>query len=954
MSHFPIFTDMNEKKVLVVGAGNIASRRVSVLKNFGASITVIAPDISDEIKKLAKSGKVSLIQANYEDIRKTLWLENSFFMVLTATGNPEIDMMAKADAVQGLALFNMASDKEQSDFYFPAIAQGGNLTAGLISDGMDPSLTHAAAKEVRRVLNESIEMGKKESKHETRLIRVGSRDSALAVIQSNLAISAMKKSCPNAVFELVTMKTLGDKILDRPLDLVGGRGLFVKELDQALYDGRCDLTVHSLKDMPLQAPKELPVMALLEREDCRDVLVLRKDLSKLPEKPVIGTSSRRRILQGQMLFPDAEFKGVRGNLNTRLKKLDSGEYDALILAAAGLIRLGLSERISRFFSTEEMIPAAGQGVLAIQGRRDNAFPFVKMVHSEKSAILTRAEQGFVLALGGGCSSPTAAFAKFEDDRLILRGLYYDEETKEVHTGLIEGKPESAEELGKKLAGQLSLKTNTKVYLVGSGPGDAGLLTLRGKEILEEADSVIYDALASDAILAWIPEHARKISVGKRSGQHSATQEEINKIILEEAKKGGTIVRLKGGDPFVFGRGGEEAKCLCDNNIPFEIVPGISSSLAVPTYFGIPVTHRGLSGSFHVITGHRMEGMPDLDYDSLSRLGGTLVFLMAVSNSYDICQGLLNAGMDPDTPAAFLTDGTLASQRIVMATLKTLPEERKLQNVKPPAIMVIGDVCSLSNSCSWQNRRILAGKRIVITRPKERSGGLVSCLRDAGAEVLEFPTIKIVPLWENVLHQVRNLQLYDWLVLTSPTGAEYFFEFMQIQKTDFRTLSRLRFAVIGDGTASICMKHGIYPDFIPDNFYASELGNGLTKIVKEGERVLILRARRGSHELTSSLESAGIIFDDVALYDTITPGETPLSNRIKKLLKDGVVDAVTFTSGSTVRGFMEIVNPDKKALSEFTAICIGEKTEKIAREMGMKTKICDSISEDGLLKKFFEI
>ena len=178
--------------------------------------------------------------------------------------------------------------------------------------------------------------------------------------------------------------------------------------------------------------------------------------------------------------------------------------------------------------------------------------------------------------------------------------------------------------------------------------------------------------------------------------------------------------------------------------------------------------------------------------------------------------------------------------------------------------------------------------------------------------------------------------------------------MQIQKTDFRTLSRLRFAVIGDGTASICMKHGIYPDFIPDNFYASELGNGLTKIVKEGERVLILRARRGSHELTSSLESAGIIFDDVALYDTITPGETPLSNRIKKLLKDGVVDAVTFTSGSTVRGFMEIVNPDKKALSEFTAICIGEKTEKIAREMGMKTKICDSISEDGLLKKFFEI
>ena len=396
-------------------------------------------------------------------------------------------------------------------------------------------------------------------------IRVGSRDSALAVVQSKMAIAAMQNVCPETGFELITMKTTGDKVLDRPLDAVGGRGLFVKELDQALYEGRCELTVHSLKDMPLCPLEELPVLALLEREDCRDVLVLREGLSELPAHPVIGTSSRRRVLQGQRLFPDAEFKGIRGNLNTRLRKLDSGEYDALILAAAGLIRLGFADRISRYFSVEEMIPSAGQGILAIQGRRDREIPFVKMVHSEESAVLTRAEQGFVATLGGGCSSPTAASAVLENGKIKLRGLYYKEETGEVRIGSIEGDAEKAAELGRKLAEQLSgkpaLSPLGKVYLIGSGPGDAGLFTLRGRELLEQADAVVYDALAGDAVLGWIPEHTRKIDVGKRSGRHSKKQEEILEILLEEAKKGGTIVRLKGGDPFVFGRGGEEAAHL---------------------------------------------------------------------------------------------------------------------------------------------------------------------------------------------------------------------------------------------------------------------------------------------------------------------------------------------------------------------------------------------------------
>ena len=802
-------------------------------------------------------------------------------------------------------------------------------------------------------------------------IRVGSRDSALAVVQSKMAIAAMQNVCPETRFELITMKTTGDKVLDRPLDAVGGRGLFVKELDQALYEGRCELTVHSLKDMPLCPPEELPVLALLEREDCRDVLVLREGLSELPAHPVIGTSSRRRVLQGQRLFPDAEFKGIRGNLNTRLRKLDSGEYDALILAAAGLIRLGFADRISRYFSVEEMIPSAGQGILAIQGRRDREIPFVKMVHSEESAVLTRAEQGFVATLGGGCSSPTAASAVLENGKIKLRGLYYKEETGEVRIGSIEGEAEKAAELGRKLAEQLSGKPARsplgKVYLIGSGPGDAGLFTLRGRELLEQADAVVYDALAGDAVLGWIPEHTRKIDVGKRSGRHSKKQEEILEILLEEAKKGGTIVRLKGGDPFVFGRGGEEAEFLKKHQIPFEVVPGISSSLAVPAYFGIPVTHRGLAGSFHVITGHRMEGMPALDFEALARVGGTLIFLMSVANAPRICEGLLNAGMKPETPAAFLMNGTLASQRMIRATLQTLPEEGVRQGVKAPAILVIGEVCALVDTCAWREEKPLAGKRIVITRPKERSQKLSEHLRDAGAEVLEFPTIELKPVWkksekadagtadkEKLYELVRNLESYHWLVLTSPAGAQYFFELLNQMQKDFRSLSHLRFAVIGEGTASVFREHGIYPDYIPERFYAADLGKGLAKQVKQNERVCILRARHGSPELTQAFEAAGISYMDVTLYDTITPEKSPLAERIRELLKEGAIDAVTFTSGSTVQGFLDILQPDKETLNGFTAVCIGEKTEKTASAAGMKAVLAESVSEEGIEQALYHM
>lgn len=285
-------------------------------------------------------------------------------------------------------------------------------------------------------------------------VKVGSRESLLAVRQTELVLAEMRKADPKIETRLITMKTTGDRILNQALDKIGGKGLFVKELDKALMEGTIDLSVHSLKDMPMELPEELPILACPPAEDRRDVLILRAGLTALPDNPVIGTGSRRRQLQAALLYPEAEFRGVRGNIHTRLKKLDDGEYDALILAAAGILRMGLGERISRFFSVEEMIPAAGQGILAVQGRREDCWPFLESVHSRETYLTALAERSFVRTLNGGCSSPVAACADIKNGRLLLRGLYFDEETGRMEAKTAEGEPEQAEEIGRRLAVRL--------------------------------------------------------------------------------------------------------------------------------------------------------------------------------------------------------------------------------------------------------------------------------------------------------------------------------------------------------------------------------------------------------------------------------------------------------------------------------------------------------------------
>lgn len=499
----------------------------------------------------------------------------------------------------------------------------------------------------------------------------------------------------------------------------------------------------------------------------------------------------------------------------------------------------------------------------------------------------------------------------------------------------------------------------KVWLVGAGPGDAGLLTIRGREVLEQAQSVVYDALVGDGILGWIPEGARQIYVGKRGGSHTKSQEEINQILVEEASQGRRVVRLKGGDPFVFGRGSEEAQILRSRRIPFEVVPGVTSAVAVPAYCGIPVTHRGVAPSFHVITGHRKNGEPaEMDYAAIVKEGGTLIFLMGVTSAEHICQELIRGGMAGNTPAALLERGTTAGQRKVISTVERLWEDGKRAGIKPPAIIVVGEVCSLSDTCGWLEEKPLFGQKVLVTRPRRRSSGMARRLREASAEVVELPSAepKLVQD-EKELQALREAVLqigrFQWAVFTSPSGVELFFEFMKREKLDFRRLMGLRFGVIGEGTRRALQSYGFFADYMPERYYARDLGKGLAeKLLKDAQggkpgAVLLLRARKASEALTEELVKAGIEIEEKALYDTAVPDCSPQAERIKELLKKQDFSFVTFTSASTVEGFLKLLNPSEEELSGFTAVCIGEETEKAARAAGMTAIVSEIPSMDSM-------
>ena len=487
----------------------------------------------------------------------------------------------------------------------------------------------------------------------------------------------------------------------------------------------------------------------------------------------------------------------------------------------------------------------------------------------------------------------------------------------------------------------------KVWLVGAGPGDIGLFTLKGMEVLRQADVVVYDSLVGQGVLAKVPDTARLINVGKRADRHTMPQEQINQVLLKEAQEGHRVVRLKGGDPFLFGRGGEELELLTQNGIPYEVVPGVTSPIAVPAYNGIPVTHRDFCSSLHIITGHRRAGQEyDIDFNALVRTKGTLVFLMGIAALPDLMKGLLKGGMDPDMPAAVLQQGTTAGQKRVVATLGTLEDEVKRQGIETPAIIVVGKVCTLADEFAWYERFPLAGWKVLVTRPKERSSRTADILRRKGAEVLELPSIKTVPLEnENPLHSAMDrIGEYQWLVFTSPTGVEVFFRELHLQHKDIRSLGSIKIASIGQGTAKALEEKGLLTDLIPEVYDGDSLGEALAAELKGGEKILIPRAEKGNKNLTAILREAGASVDDVATYETVYQKSELI--HVGDEIRKGSINCVVFTSASTVKGFVNSTGLED--YSGVTAACIGKQTKAAADSYGMKTYMAEKATIEALV------
>ena len=491
-------------------------------------------------------------------------------------------------------------------------------------------------------------------------------------------------------------------------------------------------------------------------------------------------------------------------------------------------------------------------------------------------------------------------------------------------------------------------TTGKVWLVGAGPGDIGLFTKKGMEVLQNAEIVVYDSLVGQGVLSMIPKDAITINVGKRAGNHTLPQEGINQVLLEQAQKGYRVVRLKGGDPFLFGRGGEELVLLKEHQIPYEIVPGVTSPLAVPAYNGIPVTHRDFCSSLHIITGHKKAGMAyDIDFEALVRTKGTLVFLMGVTALEDICNCLMKAGMDADMPAAILQQGTTAGQKRIVATVGTLKAEVDRQGIETPAIIVVGKVCSLAKEFAWYEELPLAGYKVLLTRPRDLISSMAQKLRAQGAEVLELPAIRTEATEDNeaLRRAWKQMQQYQWLVFTSPTGVKVFFEQMKRECCDIRMLGTVKIAAIGEGTKKALRERGLFVDLMPEIYDGENLARTLAAELSGGENILIPRAEAGNLELVKILKEAGACVDDVATYRTCYESQDVIDEVAE--FEKGKIDCAVFTSASTVRGFAEAVQG--LDFSKVKAACIGKQTRAEAEKYGMQTWMAKKATMDSLVQ-----
>ncbi len=493
----------------------------------------------------------------------------------------------------------------------------------------------------------------------------------------------------------------------------------------------------------------------------------------------------------------------------------------------------------------------------------------------------------------------------------------------------------------------------KVYLVGAGPGAADLLTLKGKKCLARADVVVYDHLVNPRLLSYAPAGARLIYAGKSPQAHTLTQEEINEVLVESALDGSTVVRLKGGDPFLFGRGGEEAQSLEQARVPFEVVPGITSAIAVPAYAGIPVTHRDFTSTFTVVTGHEDPLKEDsrVSWEKIATGSGTLVFLMGVSNLALIVKKLVEHGRSPDTPAALIRWGTSPEQETLTGTLSNIVDKAGAANFKPPAVVVVGEVASLREQLQWVEKKPLFGRRVVVTRPPEGAAYFSDLIEELGGESFEFPAVEIVPPrdYAPLDEALRRVEEYDWIVFTSVNGVKFFFERLQFLGRDIRVLQGIRLCAIGPRTAEELEEKGFLVDCMPPEYRAEALAEEMKASLKSGERVLLPRSHIARQILPETLLAMGAEVDDVEAYQT-APGRGNLL-LLREMLEKKGIHIITFTSSSTVHNFLNLLGEEGKSLLEGIMLAsIGPITSSTLKDRGFTVDVeAEHYTVEGMLE-----
>jgi uroporphyrinogen III methyltransferase/synthase len=496
----------------------------------------------------------------------------------------------------------------------------------------------------------------------------------------------------------------------------------------------------------------------------------------------------------------------------------------------------------------------------------------------------------------------------------------------------------------------------KVFLVGAGPGDPGLITVKGLECIKQADVIIYDFLASEVLLKHASKNTEIIYVGKKGSDHTFSQETINALIVEKAQNGSTVIRLKGGDPFIFGRGGEEAEVLIRAGIPFEIVPGVTSAIAAPAYAGIPLTHRKFASTVAFVTGHEdpTKNKSNIDWASLAKGIGTIVFLMGVKNLSQITERLMSHGMRPETPAALVRWGTTAKQVTVTGTLDTIVALKNAADIKPPAVLIVGHVVGLREKIKWFENRPLMGRSIVVTRSRDQAGDLVKRLSDLGAECLECPTIKVVPADDvkPLDKAIDSLASYDWLIFTSVNGVDFFFSRLFEKRKDVRDLHHIRTAAVGPATAKRLLDFGFKSDIVPESYRAESVVRAFAKEDIDGKKILLPRAKEARAVLPVELTRMGAVVDDVEAY--VNKAVKDSAGVVLERIQERTIDMITFTSSSTVKNFRDLLPAEglEHLMQGIAVACIGPVTAETARDLGFGVhivgeaytipKLCDAI------------